>query len=140
MIKIFNLIKSRRPWLPILISHLFNKDFLAFAAPFFTPEVFWFRFHFLFEKSLFVLAKTLRVVSLFSVAVVSTSLERLNSFVHTLCVYWHFISGLLSQYTPSFLNIVLVREVGMHVCVCVCACVCVCVCVCPCPRPSLRYF
>ena len=40
MIKIFNPIKSRRPWPPNSISHLFYK-FLA--APFFTPEVFLFR-------------------------------------------------------------------------------------------------
>ena len=43
MIKIFSPIKSRRPWPPILISHLFNKAFLVLGHSFFTPGVFLFR-------------------------------------------------------------------------------------------------
>ena len=43
MIKIFNPIKSRRPWLPISISHL-NKAFLVLGCSFFTPGVFLFRY------------------------------------------------------------------------------------------------
>ena len=58
MIKILVLLKAGGlAWLPILISHLFNKTFLVLDPSFFTPGVFLFRFHFFFEKLLFVLAK-----------------------------------------------------------------------------------
>ena len=41
-IKTFNSINSRRPWPPILISHLFQHGLFKFlAATFFTPGVFW---------------------------------------------------------------------------------------------------
>ena len=43
----FNSITSRRPWPPILISHLFHHDlFQILVCNFFTPVVFWLRFHF----------------------------------------------------------------------------------------------
>ena len=60
--------------------------------------------------------------------VVCTSLEQLNSFVHTFVYEGIFTSGSLSV----FLNIAFVREVGMHVCDCMCVCVCVYACVCMC--------
>ena len=75
--------------------------------------------------------------------VATTSLEQLNSFVHTLYVYWHFISGSLGQYTPGFLNIAFVWKVGsVCVCVCVCVfmCVCLCVCVCVCVCDELSFW
>ena len=43
MVKIFNPIKSRRPWPPISILHLFSKAFLVLGHPIFTYGVFLFR-------------------------------------------------------------------------------------------------
>ena len=50
MIKSFNPIKSRRPWPPISILHLFKQGPLGPGRFFFTPGVFLFRFHFFFKK------------------------------------------------------------------------------------------
>ena len=47
----FNFINSRRPWLPNLISHLFHPGlFSSWPLLFFTPGVFWLRFHFFFSS------------------------------------------------------------------------------------------
>ena len=44
--KIFNPIKSRRPWLPISITYLFQQGLLALGRSVFIPGVFWFRFRY----------------------------------------------------------------------------------------------
>ena len=41
IIKTFNSINSRRPLLPILISHFFSMAFLILGHNFFTPGAFW---------------------------------------------------------------------------------------------------
>ena len=40
IIKNLNSINSRRPWLPLLILHLFTRAFLILSCYFFTPRVF----------------------------------------------------------------------------------------------------
>ena len=47
--KIFNLIKNRKPWPPISIPNLFQQGLLVHGHTFYTPEVFWLRFHFFLE-------------------------------------------------------------------------------------------
>ena len=51
MTKTFKPIKRRSPWLPILISHLFNKAILVLGYSFLHVHgVFWLRFYFYFKK------------------------------------------------------------------------------------------
>ena len=60
----FNPIKHRRPWLPILISYLFQQGLLALGHSFFTPGMFWFRFHFFFKKTTICTSKNVKCCQL----------------------------------------------------------------------------
>ena len=97
----------------------FIVAFLVLGCYFFTPGVFWLRFHFFFNS-------------------ISFEWSWLNSFDHTSCVCWHFKPRRLAWPVHAWFFLTLLLSVCMcvyvrtYMCVCVCvrACVRVCVCVC----------
>ena len=74
MIRSFNPIKSRRPWPPISISHLFQQGPFSSWPLLFTPGVFLFRYYsiitVLIKCSLFPLSKCVMITQLLHTVVV----------------------------------------------------------------------